>query len=86
MPNAMTEHSKRLRSETAKARRARLRDLSAVLLDTDDNAKLEALRAWYGKDKLATLNDTVKRLIRDAYKLLPPEAKIKANQTELFYK
>lgn len=48
--------------------------------------KLEALRAWYGKDKLATLNDTVKRLIRDAYKLLPPEAKIKANQTELFSK
>lgn len=39
MPNAMTEHNKRLRSETAKARRARLRDLSAVLLDTDDNAK-----------------------------------------------
>jgi hypothetical protein len=83
MANAQTEHSKQLRREAAKNRRKQLRDLSAVLLEADDNAKLEALREWYGKHRPASLNDTIKQLIRDAYRNLPAAAKIKANQTEL---
>lgn len=76
MANSMSEHSRELRRAAAKERRKSLRSLAAVLLDKKESAELEALRAWYGSaHDPATLNDTIKTLIHDAYRKLPASAK-----------
>ena len=83
MANSMSEHSKGLRRAAAKERRKNLRSLSAVLLDKKESAELEALRAWYGSAHTpATLNDTIKQLIHDAYRKLPAAAK-RADQIDI---
>lgn len=75
MGNSNTDRSKELRRKCAKARRAELHNLSAVLLNDAEWHELNAIRAWFGKDKAATQNDTIKRLIKQAYNALPASAK-----------
>ena len=81
MSNSNTEHSKKLRQETAANRRKRIIEEGGhnfnALIEKQDYDKLLAVVAWYSRGDHDKTNKTevFKTIVNDAYNKLPMDFK-----------
>lgn len=88
MPNCNTEHSRALRAKTASERKKKIiaeggHELR-TLLEPEDYKKLRALVEWDNLRDHTSQRAVVLKLIRDAYKKLPVNARVHTDQIDAF--
>lgn len=76
MPNSNSDRSKESRQKHATARQKRLKNLSSVLLEKQEEHRLDDLRRWMGTpNQPANYSETIRKLINDSWAALPQSAK-----------